>query len=108
MSPKTVKKSMSIIGLSRSASAQLEEKWYSFQTSASVYVGLVRASLQDKFPLLSKHPVFAILAAVAVVCLVQSLILGITLITKTFALVWMLPALFGSVLAYVPLVNKWV
>lgn len=99
---------MSMIGVTRAALASVEEKVYSFQVSLSVYIGLVRASLQDKFPVLSKHAFLALIVAVGVVAFVQTLILAITFVTKTLSIVWMLPALFGSILAYVPLVNKWV
>ena len=99
---------MSMIGLSRSAYAQFGEKWYGFQTSASVYVGLVRASLQDKVPWLNKHPIFSILIAVGVVVFVQALILVIIFFTKTFAMFAMVFAVFGSFLAYVPILNKWI
>ncbi len=97
---------MLMIGLSRAALARIEEKMYSLQVSLSVYVGLVRASLQEKIPLLNKHPLLAVFAAVGLVVLVQLLILIIALFSKTLAVVWMLPTLFSGVLAYVPLVNK--
>lgn len=97
-----------MISLSNAALARVEEKVYGLQVSLSVYIGLVRASLQEKVPLLNKHPFVAIFVALCVVFFVQILILLITLFTKTLAFIWMLPALFGSVLAYVPLVNKWV
>lgn len=99
---------MSMISASRSALASVEEKVYGFQTSLSVYVGLVRASIQDKYPLLQKHALLALFVAFGVVVFVQTLILVITFFTKTFAILAMVFAVFGSLLAYVPILNKWV
>jgi hypothetical protein len=97
---------MSMIGVSRSALASVEEKAYSLQVSLSVFVGLVRASLQDQIPLLSKHPVIAVAAACVLVVFIQFLILGIAVVSKLLTLFWLLPALVGGLLAYVPLMNK--
>lgn len=97
-----------MIGVTRAAYASVEEKVYSFRVALSVYIGLVRASLQDKFPVLSKHAFLALVAAVGVVVFVQTLILAITFITKTLSFVWMLPSVIGGLFAYVPLFNKWV
>lgn len=97
-----------MINASRSALASVEEKVYGFQTSLSVYLGLVRASIQERFPFLQKHALLALLAAFGVVAFVQTLILVITFFTKAFSLFAMVFAVFGSLLAYVPILNKWV
>lgn len=98
---------MSMISASRSALASVEEKVYGFQTSLSVYIGLVRASIQDKYPLLQKHALLALFAAFGVVVFVQALILVITFFTKVISVAWLIPALFAGLLSNLPILNKW-
>lgn len=52
----------------------IESRAYSIISSWSVYVGLVRVSLQEKLPLLAKHQLLALATAVLVVVGVQFLI----------------------------------
>lgn len=95
-----------MIGVTRTALASVNEKIYGAQVSVSVFLGLVRASLQEKIPFLNKHPLLAIAAASVLVVFVQFLIFGIALVSKLLAVFWLLPALVGGLLAYIPLVNK--
>lgn len=99
---------MSMIGVTRAAYASVSEKIYSAQVSLSVYVGLVRASIQEKIPFLSKHRYTSILLALFVVAGIQSIMVMIVFASKLFSMAWVLPSLIGGLLAYVPLVNKWV
>ena len=99
---------MSIIGLSRAASASVEEKIYGWQVSLSVYLGMARATIENAFPIITRIPFASLLGAFVFVFTIQSIIFVIALATKIFSVVWVLPALFGGVLAYVPIVNKWV
>lgn len=72
---------MNVRALFHTASAQIEEKIYGIQVGLSVYVGLVRASLQEKIPLLQNHVWAAVGVSLFVVLAIQSIILLVSILT---------------------------
>ncbi len=97
---------MSMIGLSRSAWASVEEKIYGAQVSLSVYIGMTRASLEGAFPLFQRIPFVSLFAAFIVVFFIQSLIFTLVSVGKIFSILSLLPSLFWGVVAYIPVFNK--
>ncbi|MFH0970830.1 MAG: hypothetical protein V1776_05235 [Candidatus Diapherotrites archaeon] len=73
---------MSFLAFFHSASAHVEEKIYCFRVSLSVYIGLVRASLEEKWPFLSRHRITGVLLALSIICFIQFLI-GIIFLLKS-------------------------
>lgn len=61
--------------------SELEARAYAFLSSWSVYVGLVRAGLQERLPFLQKHGMIALGGALLVVVGIQSLIALLSLLT---------------------------
>ncbi len=72
---------MNVSALFHTASARIEEKIYGIQVGLSVYVGLVRASIQEKIPLLQNHVWAAVGISFFVVLAIQSIILILSLFT---------------------------
>jgi len=72
---------MNVLALFHSASARIEEKIYGIQVGLSVYVGLVRASIQEKVPFLQNHVWMAVGLSLVVVFAIQFIIL----LVATFA-----------------------
>lgn len=78
---------MNVFALFHSASARIEEKIYGIQVGLSVYVGLVRASLQEKIPLLQNHVWAAVGISIFVVLAIQSIILVVALCSGLISLI---------------------
>jgi hypothetical protein len=78
---------MNVLAVFHSASARIEEKMYSLQVGLSVYVGMVRASLQEKIPLLQNHVWAAVGVSIFVVVVIQSIILVVALCSGLISLI---------------------
>lgn len=87
---------MSFSSIIRSASARVEEKIYTISVSFSVYIGLVRASLQDRIPSLQNHGHLSIALACLAVVLVQALVGLLSLLSWIIRALWSLPTIFAS------------
>ncbi|QQR92413.1 MAG: hypothetical protein IPJ89_04640 [Candidatus Iainarchaeum archaeon] len=62
----------------------VQQHAYAFTAAWSVYIGMVRASLQERLPILGKHVVLAVGLALLIVVCVQALIALLSL----FTLLW--------------------
>lgn len=82
---------MNVLAVFHTASARIEEKIYGIQVGLSVYVGLVRASLQEKIPLLQNHVWAAVGVSIFVVVAIQSIILLVSLFSGLVSLIGRLP-----------------
>jgi hypothetical protein len=78
---------MNVLALFHTASARIEEKIYGIQVGLSVYIGLVRASLQEKVPLLQNHVWAAVGLSILVVLAVQFIIAFVSLFTGVVSLI---------------------
>lgn len=85
---------MNVFALFHSASARFEEKIYGIQVGLSVYVGLVRSSLQEKIPFLSHHLWAAVGISLFVVVGIQSVILVLSLLSAFLSFLGSIPSAF--------------
>ncbi len=89
---------MNVLALFHTASARIEEKIYGIQVGLSVYVGLVRASIQEKIPLLQNHVWAAVGISFFVVLAIQSIILLVALFSGFISLIGSVPRLVQGLL----------
>lgn len=88
---------MNVLGLLHSGFARFEEKIYGIQVGLSVYVGLVRASVQEKIPLLNNHVWAAIGLSIIVVLAIQLIIVLLALFSKTVGTILDTPRLISRI-----------
>lgn len=89
---------MNVLALFHSASARVEEKIYGIQVGLSVYVGLVRASLQEKVPLLQNHMWAAVGLSFFIVIVIQSIIFLVAAVSFFISLLGSVPRTIHGVL----------
>ena len=82
---------MNVRSLFHSASARVEEKIYSVRIGLSVYVGLVRSSLEEKLPFLSKHVLLGVGLAFFLVVFFQLVVVLLSLLTLVGRFIWNVP-----------------
>jgi hypothetical protein len=89
---------MNVLALFHTASARIEEKIYGIQVGLSVYIGLVRASLQEKVPLLQNHVWAAVGLSIVVVMAIQTIILLVSIFSRAVSLLGSIPRAIQLVL----------